>query len=273
MRCLTRRVGLCLAMALCVIMVFPRSASSQELISNRSPYTLYDVAPRYLIDMPTAGTLPRGMYNIGVRLYQGGGGLMYTDIGLSNQFQIGISFGGQDVISNRTLDPNPRIGFNVKFQLIGERPAFPAIAVGYSDQGMGGYSDAFERYRFKSRGFYAVASVSRLIYDWTCGFHGGINYSLENEVDGEEVPNFFVGFDAIVYNHMAILFEYDFALNDDKSQFPEIAGRGRGYFNASIKWLFNESLEIELIARDLLVNRREAETFAREMRIVYTESF
>jgi hypothetical protein len=41
----------------------------------------------------------------------------------------------------------------------------------------------------------------------------------------------------------------------------------------AIKWLFTESLELELIAKDILQNRRESDTFTREVRITYVDHF
>ncbi len=51
------------------------------------------------------------------------------------------------------------------------------------------------------------------------------------------------------------------------------SGKGRGYLNTSIKWLFAQNLQIELILKDLLVNRREASTFTREVRMTYIDHF
>lgn len=244
---------------------------SRELAPGELP-SLLDLPPRTLIDMPTAGTLTRGHFNIGIRLYQEGGGQGYTDIGLSNRLQLGISFGGTNVISNQTIESNPRIGFNIKFRFLDEYSYLPGMTVGYSDQGMGRWSEEFERYTFKSRGLFAVASRSFYFMQWTSGWHGGVNYSLEDG-DGDEEVNFFAGFDATFYDNMAFLAEYDFALNDNDGKNPLISGKGRGYLNLSLKWLFTDRLEIELIARDALVNRREAATFAREFRIVYRDAF
>jgi hypothetical protein len=236
-------------------------------------HTLFDVPPRMLIDAPTAGTLPRGHFNIGLRLYANGGALGNTDIGLSNRFMLGISYGGNDIVSNVDPDWNPRIGFSLKFRVIDEMEVFPAVAIGYTDQGYGAYSSEYDRYTFKSRGFYLVASRSFYFYKWTSSWHIGANYSRENDGDGDKQVNFFGGFDATFNYNLALLLEYDAALNDDRSGYPEIAGKGRGYLNSSIKWLFAENLEIEIILSDLLTNRRESETFSRGMRIMFVDRF
>ena len=242
--------------------------------------SLYDVPPRWLVDMPTAGTLHRGYYNLSFRFYPNGGALGYADIGLSNRFMMGISFGGEGIISYTDPDWNPSIEFGVKFRLIDEMEYFPAISVGFSSQGSGEYSSSLERYAFKSRGFYAVASRSFYFYQWTAGWHAGINYSREKKIDDDKDINAFGGFDATFKYNLALMIEYDAALNDDRSTLPDsaetaylFAGKGRGYLNISIKWLFAENLELEVILKDLFVNRRESDTFTRELRITYIDNF
>src|SRR5512140_3724626 len=68
--------------------------------------SLYDIAPRQLVDIPTAGTLPRGYFDMGLRIYGFGGALGYTNVGLTNRLTIGISYGGEKVLSNTEPDWN-----------------------------------------------------------------------------------------------------------------------------------------------------------------------
>ncbi len=240
--------------------------------------SLYDVPPRWLADMPTAGTLPRAYYSIAVQIYPNGGAIGYTDIGLSNRLMMGISYSGEGIISNQ--DPNwaPRLEFNLKFRLIDEVEYLPGVSVGFSSQGHGAWNDEFDRYTYKSRGFYGVVSRSFYFYQWTAGWHAGINYSLEDDVDDESDLNFFLGFDATFKYNLALLLEWDAALNDDRSRLPngdtyDFAGKGRGYLNLCVKWLFTENLELEAMFKDLLENRRETDLFSRELRLTYIDRF
>ncbi len=252
------------------------SLQAQEDISRS---TLYDIPPRWLVDMPTAGTLPRGHFSLGIRIFSEGGGLGYTNIGLSNRFMVGISFGGTNVIANREPDWYPTLEFSVRFRVIDELPYLPAMSVGFSSQGYGSYNARQDRYAYKSRGFYAVASRSFYFYKWTAGWHGGVNYATsDEEVEhaGEDLADsdlsLFLGFDATFNYNLALLLEYDAAINDDRSA-NDFAGEGRGYLNLSVKWLFTRNLEIELIGKDLLTNRPESDTFSREVRLTYIDSF
>jgi len=243
-----------------------------QMLESDNQNTLYDIPPRRLVDMPTAGTLPRGHYDIGMRVYYNGGGLGYINIGLSSRFMMGISYGAEGVFSNMEPNWNDRIGFSLKFRLVDELEYFPAITIGFTDQGYGPWSDEFKRYVFKSRGFYGVVSRSFYFYKWTAGWHGGINYCMEDDTYEDDNFDAFVGFDATFNYNMALMLEYDFAINDNKSG-SSLSGKGRGYLNFSIKWLFTNNLEIELIGKDLLINREESDTFAREIRLTYIDSF
>ncbi|HVP07466.1 MAG TPA: hypothetical protein VMS71_06455 [Candidatus Acidoferrum sp.] len=240
--------------------------------------SLYDIPPRMLVDMPTAGTLPRGYYDIGLRLYAFGGALGYTDIGLSSRLQIGLSYGAEQALSSENPQFNPDMEFGIKFRLVDELEYFPAVTLGFSSQGNGGWSKAYQRYAYKSRGFYAVVSRGIYFYRWTSGWHLGVNYSYESKVDEDKDLDFFGGFDATFDYNLAFCIEYDAAINDNKTtiapgQTTPFSGKGRGYLNSSIKWLFTDNLELEVILKDLLVNRRESRTITREMRLTYINRF
>lgn len=268
-----RKIYFAAAAALIILAGAPPVAAQEGFSAN-----LYDIPPRWLVDLPTAGTLPRGHFNIGVRVYPEGGAIGYTDIGLSNRFQLGISYGAKHIISNTDPDWNPQIDFSVKLRLIDELEYFPAVTFGYSSQGFGAFNEEFDRYTFKSRGFYAVVSRSFYLHNWTSGWHAGLNYSLEKDVDEEKDVNFFLGFDATFNYNLALLIEYDAALNDDRSALPSgepnsFGGKGRGYLNLGIKWLFTEKLELGAHLKDLLLNRRQTDTITREITITYIDRF
>jgi len=267
------RMSSTVAILFAIIMLLAGNATAQDEINIERKNTLYDVLPRWLVDMPTAGTLRKGYYNLGLRIQPYGGGLFYCDIGLSNRLMLGVSYGGRRLISDRDVDWNPRIGFSAKFRVIDEIEVFPAFTVGYTDQGHGAWIDSWDRYEFKSRGFYGVLSRNFYFYQWTSGWHFGMNYSLEGETDNDESVNFFAGIDVAFNYNLALMFEYDLAINDDKSAVP-VSGKGRGYLNLSVKWLFTANLELELLAKDLLINRPgDNNTFSREVRLTFIDSF
>jgi hypothetical protein len=227
-----------------------------------------------LIDCPTAATLPRASFDVHVRDFSGGGLLTSINIGLHNQFMLGVSYGGTGVLgeSKATWQEHPE--FEVKYQIIPETYAIPAVAVGFSSQGYGPYIEDWDRYTYKSRGFYLVVSKAYEAYTWATGFHGGVNYSLEHTKDDDSSPNLFFGFDLSVNHNVAIVAEYDVALNDDKKHEGEqFGGKGWGYFNVGLRWIFYERLEVGIDLKNLFNNRRDVNQFSRELRISYYEFF
>ena len=259
-------------LVICSIFLLTVTINAQDYDEyfDQGTSTAYELAPRWLVDVPTAGTLPRAHWQIGFRFYPDGGTIGFTDIGLSNRFMLGISYGADKIISNSNADWNPRIEFNLKFRLIDDIEYLPAFAFGFSSQGFGSWNADNDRFTFKSRGFYGVLSRSFYFYQWTAGWHGGLNYSLENDVDTDKAVNVFLGVDATFNYNLALLFEYDAGLNDDKSGF--YSGKGRGYLNMSVKWIFTEKLELEALLKDLLLNRGTP-SFTREIRLTYIDSF
>ena len=49
--------------------------------------------PTDLITIPTAGTLVRGSYSLGMRIQDGGGMITGLQVGLTDRFQFGLSYG------------------------------------------------------------------------------------------------------------------------------------------------------------------------------------
>lgn len=263
-----------LVFLLTIIMISPAMAQENynvEVDSDRKN-TLYDILPRWLVDCPTAGTLQRGYYNLGLNVFRDGGGLGYADIGLSSRFMLGVSYGGQGLISNHSVDWHPRIGFSARFRVVDEMEFFPAVTIGYSDQGHGGWNGEWDRYEYKSRGFYGVVSRNFYFYQWSAGWHAGVNYSLEND-DNDDDINLFLGVDVAFNYNLALLLEWDFAFNDNESN-TTMSGSDPGYVNMSLKWLFTTNLELEFLLKDMLGNRPgDNVTVSREIRLTFIDSF
>lgn len=263
---------------LTIIIISPVIAQQNynEGVPTDRKNTLYDIVPRWLVDVPTAGTLQRGYYDLGLQIFRDGGGLGYADIGLSSRLMLGVSYGGQGLISDHDVDWFPRIGFSARFRVVDELEFFPAVTVGYSDQGHGVWSSEWDRYEYKSRGFYGVASRNFYFYQWSAGWHAGVNYSLEHDGDNDDDLNIFVGVDVAFNYNLGLLLEWDAAWNDNDAN-TNMSGKGYGYLNGSLKWLFTSKLELEFLIKDMLGNRPDRPgnntTVSREIRLTFIDSF
>jgi len=238
--------------------------------SERYPRTNL-LEPRRVIDAPTASTLPRGVFEVDGRVYPSGGAQLALNIGVFSRFMFGIAYGAQNLVSDEPPKWNPRVEIFVKGKIFNESWYMPAVALGYERQGYGPYNDSLDRYLIKSKGFFAVVTKTYSLSGLAAGFHGGLNYNpFEGEKDGDQSPSFFVGQDTRISNYVAILAEYDFAFDDDKNQ--QLFGRGWGYLNLGVRWLFSDNLWLEADFRDMFQNRTGVGSFGRELRLIYVES-
>ncbi len=220
-----------------------------------------EVAPRHVIDTPTAWPLPRAGFDLNLRFYGNGGALMSLNVGVSGQFMFGASFGGTKILGEDSLEWNPAPGVLLRYQMIAESFALPAISIGFESQGYGAYLDSTKRYTNKSPGFYVVASKSYALFDHL-DLHGGINYSLERHDDSD--LNWFTS-GALAFNpSVELLCEYDFAINDNADN---SLGSGNGYLNAGLRLNVKRVVYLELFLKNLLQNKRYAKYFNREFQI------
>ena len=226
--------------------------------------------PRKLIDIPTAVTLPRGSFDFDFRAYPRGGIFAAVDIGLTDWILIGVAYGGENLLGEGGVNWNPRVEFISKIRVVKESYGLPALVIGYDSQGSGAFNDSARRYTIKSKGFYAALSK---YYYWgkaLLGFHGGLNYSLETK-DNDKNPDFYGGADLMFNDQIVAEATYDFAFNDDRGS--SLYGKGRGYFDLALRWLYSETLQLEFQLKNLLQNRKGATTISREFRLIYVDSF
>ncbi len=222
-----------------------------------------------LVRVPTAGLLENTNFNCKLELLPGSEFFLYTNVGLFNRLELGLSYGGQNILGYGKAEFYDNIGFNIKTRILDESTKYPAIAIGISTQGSGGYSEVDERYSFKSMGPYAVVSKNWWFLGGNTGLHGGLNYSLETE--DEASVSLFFGFDKDINNIIGLNMEYDLSLADKKK--IDKYGEGKGYMNASLWWNVSDNFRFEMLFLDLLGNYEGNSSFGRGVRAVYYDSF
>jgi hypothetical protein len=251
-------------------------AESPEL-EDQAPLGLQS-QPVRIVDFPTAGLLPRRAFRVEGDIYAEGGVLLSLTMGFARYFSFGVSYGGYNVIGTGDPELNPEPAVNLKVRLLEESLMAPALAIGFDSQGYGKhfddrvcpqekecdegetcYKDAEcaqedleeDRYLVKSRGIFAVASKN---WDLLGPFslHGGISYSLENGLDNDLTV--FIGVIKSFSDFLDVRAEYDFATNDNDSEW-QIA-EDRGYLNASLVWHVSENLSLGFEVRDIATKKR-----------------
>ncbi len=239
------------------------------------------IKPLELIDNPSANTINTNEFQVKLRLYHTGGMLGGLTAGLSKQLQFGITYGGQHIIGHERVEWNKSPGINIRYKLKFMQQSkdlyWPDIAIGFDSQGYGAYfADSLNRYQIKSKGVYlAVSDYVKVMSSGIPGFgyHAGINYSTENKKQEKDI-NFFCGIHFNVDYSITLLWEYDFAINDnDDNSF----GSGKGYMNAALRWYFSPKFALEFSAKNLLNNSRALDGVTipkanRELKIIYFQS-
>ena len=243
--------------------------------------------PLDLVSMPTAGTLPKGVFSLDTLLMKDGGILPKMLFGITDKFTFGVSFGVQQFIGVGDINKNksaPEV--QMKYRLYDETDTRPAIVVGLNTQGKGKYFDrsGFERYEQKALGVYLMTSRN-----WNAlgnlGFHFVLNKNTFENSDGDEDINLFFGIDKEINNSFSLLIEYNFARDDNELNHEDcsihcIERLGKGYLNAGLRWAATDNLMLEININDILKNsiynyseEDQFESMNRELKVIYYEYF
>ena len=227
-----------------------------------------------LVDSPTAGLVAKGRFGVDLRLFPDGGVLGQLDAGVMRRLAIGISFGGQGIIGDGSIDWYPRVEAAVRYRVVEESTALPAATIGFETQGYGAHGG--DRYQVKSKGVYLALSKNYLSSMGQFGVHGGVNLSREEKDDGD--LSGWVGMDKAINEELSMVVEYDFAFNDNDS---DALGSGRGYLNLGAYWSAVPNIRIGLQLMNMLGNGDEdrgrvggpSGDMSREVSVHYTEEF
>jgi len=260
--------------------------------------------PTHLVSIPTSGTMLKGAYEYGTILTQNGGILSSLNVGFTDNFTFGVSFGFQDFIGNEkpTINkPSPEV--QLKYRIFDETNIMPAVTYGIDTQGYGRYIKTREvlkeripqekllfpdlvnvdstvisipvnRYEKKAFGLYMVLSKNWNMLG-NLGGHVGISKNFIEVTDGDKDFNLFFGIDKELNRSFSLLMEYDAALNDngDKWSYDEISfGKGKGYLNIGVRWMIAPTLMLEVDLKDISKNTSTKYTL-REIKIIYSNTF
>jgi hypothetical protein len=206
---------------------------------------------RFLIDMPTAGILEKGFVGATTDIMPFGTLIQTLEVGVYDDISFGISYGGNNIIGAGNPSWFELPGVNLRFRLFREALFMPALSIGFESQGKGEYFDSLSRYSVKSPGFF-VGVTKNFAFLGYLSLHGTLNYSLETK-DGDNFINLKAGFEKTLGRSLSFITEYDFALNDNKTDF---FGKGNGYLNMGLRFSLGEGLTLGFDLRDILRNKQ-----------------
>ncbi|MBI2503907.1 MAG: hypothetical protein HYW07_11830 [Candidatus Latescibacteria bacterium] len=223
------------------------------------------VEPVRLIDCPTAGLVGKGHFGVDLRFFPQGGVLGQLNAGVLDRLSIGLSFGGEQIIGDQDVDWYPRVEPAIRYRVIEENQALPALVLGYETQGYGAYRSG--RYQIKSKGVFLAASKNYTGPLGQFGVHGGLNLSRENSDQDGDLSGW-VGLDKSINEELGLVAEYDLATNDNNRS---ALGSGDGYLNLGVHWSVVPNLSLSLLLKDILDNG-DAD-MSRELAVRYSEEF
>jgi len=223
---------------------------------------------RYLFNLPTAGTLKRGVFALEGWFFSNGGATVSVSVGISDKFSLGLSYGATNLIGSGAPQWNRLPGAMVRYRILEEELSSPALMLGFDSQGRGRFVDSLNRYERKAPGFFLAASKNFEFLGYLT-WHAGLNYSiLEAQDDGN--LNFYIGFEKTIGADLTLYVQYDFALNDDRS---EIFGRGSGFLDVGLRLSLGAGFTIEMNFSNINDNFRSLSALDRSLRLEFIQSF
>ena len=244
-----------------LVLIFTLDVFAQGTAGDKAKYEY-----RYIIDMPTAGIIEKGIVAVTTDFLPEGVLIEWIEAGVFENVSIGISYGGSNFIGSGNVDWYKWPAITFRARVLNETVFVPAITLGFDSQGKGEYFKDDERYAIKAPGFFAAASKNFELLGYL-SLHAETNYSLEGNDDN--YIDFRVGFEKTLGSSFSLVGEYDFAFNDNNSGF----GIGRGYLNAGLRWSPGPGFTLGFDMRNLLDNEPSVSSGAgRAFMIEYLKS-
>ncbi len=161
-----------------------------------------------LIDIPTAGVVDYSNFYLKSRFYNNGGFLGYMNVGMLQNFNLGVSFMIDRLIGSQTPVKMVKPELQLKYRFYDGGYYMPALAIGYDGQGFY-YDKNLKKYMQKSKGVYVVGSKEVFLPSFLLS--GGLNIPDYDE----EYLYSFVGFSYNVEDSFIIMCEFDNLFHSD----------------------------------------------------------
>lgn len=224
--------------------------------------------PNEIVELPTAGILPKGTFTIQSNFFNNGGMRLRFLLSPFTNFTLGISYSGTNIIGSGEVNFQHLPGVQIKFRFFDERITFPALSIGLSTQGFGNYYKELERFQTYSPGIYLVASKGFKNFFGIFDVSLGINYSLEPKPNRRGI-NLYGGFSQFIFKYLQLNLEYNSTLDESNKDVM----LHKGLLNFSTAFLLKPNVKIELILKDLLKNFRSNTGIERNILIQYSGEF
>lgn len=223
---------------------------------------------RYIVDMPTAGVLSKGRFNVRSVFFTDGGVALYSLFAPFTNFNVGLSYSGTNIIGSHDMTFQKLPGFEIAYRIVDEKLNFPALTLGFNSQGTGQYFSSDKRFATLSPGFYLASSKT---FTWLPGWialHGGICYTFEQKKD-MRLPNLWLGLEQSLGPWASANLEYNTNIDEGNHKYMT----HKGLLNAALRVALTQTATVELQVRDLLGNSAIDKPYQRYFSIDYIGSF
>lgn len=230
---------------LLIQIIFPIALLSQGSAGNGASYET-----RSIVDMPTAGVIPKDNFSFDLINYSGGGVSFAFNYAFYKNFNVGLALSGEGFVGSGDMKIQNVPSINVKFRFLDESINIPAMLIGISTQGSGNYDNNSNRFSIFSPGVYLALSKN---FNWDAGdlaIHGGLNYSFENPDEDFDV-NYYVGLEQSFSSRFAVNLEYNAAVFERK-----LYDDTDGFLNSSLRYSIGSGFTLQLQLRNLLESKR-----------------
>ncbi|MBN2406245.1 MAG: hypothetical protein JXJ19_00980 [Elusimicrobia bacterium] len=209
-----------------------------------------------VIDTPTAASVELGSYAFSMRLYDQGSIMTRLYYGIiMNNLTLGLSFDAENVVGTGDINAH-RPYLYIKFPLYTGDYTWPALSMGFDEQGLGVYNDETDQYPIPPLGFFFVATKKGLLSGLNLGSGLNANYSLID--DAEEKIQGFVNLDYTLGPEFMLL-----------AELKEISSGNKPRFNGGAKYMLNPSLHFDFA----VLNIGGSYTTERIVRVTYRGEF
>jgi hypothetical protein len=255
-------------LAACLVFLFTFFANTNKSAAMGSAGSEAAFESRYIVDMPTAGVLPKSSFAVSAVAFDRGGLSAGIHAAPFSNFNMGISFSGVNFIGTGDIEWQEIPAIHLRFRPFDETLYIPAFTMGISTQGSGAYITDEDRFEVFSPGAYLAVSKNFRWIAGTFSLHGGINYSFEPPAESR-APNLYMGVEHSIGPGGAITFEYNANIDDGN---PEVVD-AKGMLNASLRWSVADGLTLGLQLRDMLGRHKNSTGFTRFVTLEYISPF
>ncbi len=222
------------------IVIFNSSAHSSQTVE--------------VIDTPTAHAIDFETYDLSFRLYDQGSILTRLFYGMIiKNLTLGLSFDAEGVVGTGDVDIR-RPYLYVKIPVYGGSRKWPAISVGFDEQGTGKYNEEEEAYQYPPTGFFLVMTQKYLAPGLDVSAGVSADYSSDGD-KSEEVTGFV---------NSTFMLGPDFMLMAEGK-----AIGGDAYVNAGFRYNLEDFLSFDFGVTGIMNEDKEE----RILRVIYRGAF